>query len=216
MSLSQRVQSLFERWIGGRSSSDDAPLVRTFLTNPQDPNQGLIIDDDTSSLATIGAIHAKIHEGEVFEASYIVPHGSLIGDNVSLYFLCTTGTKVPHVQLRLSCGGDFEWRVYRGTARTGGTAVNKYNVNDNYATTGEMTITHTPGAGANGTARGEYYEPGGRGASAVAARIGATVRIDIEENWRPSTKYLVEMKNISGGDIQMGFVCRFYETDPVD
>jgi hypothetical protein len=167
-----------------------------------------VIDDITGALQVISTVHAEVHEGETYFASYKSPEGGDIGDNQKIEILLVTGAKECHLTFVIAGGGDTE--VYVGenvTADDPGTALAAVNMHRNAAGVATATPTHTPTNASNGDQLENNLLPGGSGGNAG----GGVARKETEWIFKPNTTYVVRGINRGGGAKPMSISLQWYE-----
>jgi hypothetical protein len=110
---------------------------------------GLIpVDDLTEAVEVISYPHHEIHEGNAYCACHGVDLGAATRDYL---IVAPTGPEQAHLTLAVLASLDLDMTLFEGTDRVGGTAVSAGNRNRNSGNSASTVITHTPGAGVDGT-----------------------------------------------------------------
>lgn len=151
--------------------------------------------------------HYNVHEGLAFSAEYAVP---VLANGGTARFVLTTGTAYPHFVFGLDVGGAVRAYFYEGSTYTGGTVVPAYNYNRLSTKTASMTVYHTPTAGTAGTValvNGRYIA----GGESQQTRVGGGLRTSNEFILDVQTVYMLDIVNVSGGNIVAGAVFDWYE-----
>ena len=108
------------------------------------------VDGVTTALKVIDNAHHEIHEG----GSFLMSHTATVGDgSVSELLIITPDTdKFAHMVFDVSATGQTDVDLYKGTAKTAGTAIpTLINHNLNSAIANTTLITHTPAGSGDGT-----------------------------------------------------------------
>lgn len=172
--------------------------------------KALKIDADVGGLIVTDHVHHEIHEGEMFTASYVLPHGSELGNDTSFDMLVSTSTKIPHLFGTVSVGGDAEILWYEGTTTTDdGTEITVYNMNRNSSEAPVEDVFYTPTIDTIGTLLQHVFTPGGSGPQAG----GGATRNTSEWLLKPSTKYLLRVTNRSGSAYMLSVHFEWYSED---
>jgi len=166
------------------------------------------IDGTVGGIVVTEHTHHEVHEGEAFNASYLVPHGSEVANDAAQDFLFVTGTKTAHAFINIAVGGDCDALLYEGTtASANGTGLAELNLNRTSTNTATATAFHTPTVTTEGTLLQQKFLPGGVGPLAP----GSSHSAGAEWILKASTKYLVRVTNRSGGAIQLSIMAEWYE-----
>ena len=104
---------------------------------------------------------------------------------------------------------DTEWWLFEGTAKTTGTTMVEFNHNRNSTNTAGVVVTHTPGAGADGTAIdqrrfGNDSGPAGKGGGGSSTR--GTLEWVLDQN----TDYLFRVTSHTASN-NISIVLDWYE-----
>lgn len=169
------------------------------------------IDAKVGGIVTTDHVHHEVHEGEMFVASYTVPHGSELANDASLDILIVTAAKEAHLFASIGVGGDCEVLFYEdATTSAAGTALAENNMNRRSSATAVETITHTPTVSTTGTLLLQTFLPGGSGpqAGGGASRSNTEWLLDI------NSKYLLRITNRSGSTIQASATLQWYSETP--
>lgn len=102
------------------------------------------------SLYTQDVCARFVHDGSAFLLAY----GATVPVAAEIELRIATGTTEIHMNWIFICDADYTCAVYEATAKThvGGNVLTAYNRNRNILTASTLTVCHTPGAGADGTA----------------------------------------------------------------
>ena len=135
----------------------------------------------------------KVHEGVAFRKWAIF---SAVGNNASSEVLIVTGAKSLHLKTQFSQEGTFQGFIYEDTTTSAdGTSLGApTNFNRTFGGASLTTTTHTPTITDDGTLLCSVKVAGG----SVGQPIGASVKDDIEWVFKPESKYLFRMTNLSG------------------
>lgn len=148
-------------------------------------------------------LHQKVHEGELFTASYKTPDGAPVADNASLDILIRTGTAAPHIEFTVSCAQAYEAILYESTTVTdNGTQLSERNRNRRSNKTSVVDAFHTPTVTATGNLI--LHEL----ASGILGGVSRS-----EEEWilKPNTNYLLRLTNRAGSAQPMSAKVDWYE-----
>lgn len=166
------------------------------------------LDGISGAFVTISAVHAEVHEGATYQASYKSPDGAEIADNGVIEMLLQVGAKYAHTVFSISCGGDSEVALYEGTTfSNAGTALSENNMKRPSGAIASLAATYTPTITLPGTLLLNDFIPGGTGPRAA----GGTARRDSEWILKPNTNYLIRGINRSGNAQPMSIVAQWYE-----
>jgi hypothetical protein len=167
-------------------------------------------DHITGAINMIDVVHHEVHEGEMFTTEYT---RTGVADTGTVQYVMTTGAKQPHLAFTVNAGGACQVWMYEGSTATGGTALPIYNNNRLSSRTPVSSWVHSPSAGTVGTVAlvSGRFIPGG---ASVQTRIGGAVRSNVEWMLRTSTKYTINVVNVSGGAVTVTSVFEWYEEDP--
>jgi hypothetical protein len=174
-------------------------LIQAWLTDG--------LDAATGALKTIDVVHEEVHEGEMFLAEY---SAASVADGGTVRLVLTAGARQPHLSFNVSAGGACQVYLYEGSTSVGGTAVPTYSYNRSGTITPTMAVAHSPSAGTVGTValvNGRYLA----GGNSSNTRIGGGVRQGVEFMFAPSTKYILDTVNKSGGAITVNVATEWYE-----
>ncbi len=163
--------------------------------------------DSTGAAKVIDIIHHEVHEGELFTAEFTK---TAVANGGTVQMVMTTGTKQPHLAFTVQAGGACQVYLYEGATAAGGTAMPIFNNNRLSANAPLSSFVHSPTSGTAGTvsiANGRYLV----GGDSAQTRVGGAVRPNVEYALGTSTKYMVNVVNVSGGAITISTIFEFYE-----
>jgi hypothetical protein len=165
---------------------------------------------DFGALKTISAPHENVHQGITFQASYKSPDGAPVADDGSVIFLVIVGTRKPNITFRAAAGGDAEVLFYEGTqVSDNGTPLQSHNMKRTGTMTPSTAVYVGPTVSENGLLIHNSYLPGGLRQQAT----GGEGRSNTEWILKPSTNYIIQAINRSGGGTPMSLVAQWYEED---
>ena len=169
----------------------------------------LPVDEVTGGLKTIDTVHAEIHEGETFVASYRTADGAPANDNADIEVLLRAGADLtPHLVFEIAAAGEAELEMFEGpTVNAAGTPVTAYNMNRQATQIATMAVLHTPTLGGDGTRILHKALPGGT----HPRQSGSVARDDTEWNLKRDTDYMIRLINRSGANSTLGIVAQWYE-----
>lgn len=154
------------------------------------------IDKTTRMLTTIEYEHYEIHDGDLYQTG---SYTTIDDGNTRMYLLTTDDTtNWAHMVWEIDGTAVTTIEFYEGTARAGGTPMAIGNRNRNTADHHTTLITHTPGAGADGTLI--YSEKFGLAAGNQARQVGES-RQDVEWILARNTKYLLKITSGTDGNV---------------
>ena len=158
----------------------------------------------------------KIHDGDMYQASYKTAEGSDLADNASM----AISFKVPDTNpcfmgFGVSLGGTNEIKLYEGAAGVSGTLLDNINMNRwAYQTEGIVSAAEAQNV-TSVTATGTLihdallvWSVGGGGGAA-----GDLSRVNVEWVLHTGTTYMLRVINRSGGAQSAGFVLQWYEDE---
>jgi hypothetical protein len=158
----------------------------------------------------MGDIHRRIHEGVLFEASYL---SESVADDASILVRITTAAgQSTHLRITPGAGGDAIVKFSEGaTFSSAGTPITPTNRNRVSPNVAQTVIRHTPTVNVAGT---ELLPPSGQflpGGAGFLSTPGAAIA-DFEE-WilAPGTEYLITLTNKAGSSQPLGVSLFFYE-----
>lgn len=156
----------------------------------------LIIDSTTRTTATEEYEHYEIHDGDLYQTS---DYASVDNGNTRMY-LFTTNDSVNWSHLVWEVEGTAVTTIefFESTTRSGGTGMTIGNRNRNIADHHTTTVTHTPGAGADGTLL--YSEKFGLAAGNQVRQVGES-REEVEWVLKRNTKYLLKITSGTDGNV---------------
>jgi hypothetical protein len=159
---------------------------------------------------TISSPHAKVHEGNFYQAGH---YYAAVADDASADLLISTGANYnPHAVIIASVQGNCKAFLYEGvTTSDDGTSVTAYNSNRSSTNTSDPSFYHSPTVSNTGTQIGQGFIPGGEKSGAVGGGGSTEIRSGAEIILKKSTKYLVRITNISGSDAEISITMGFYE-----
>lgn len=152
-----------------------------------------------------GIVHQKIHEGEVFMASW---YDGTVTASANMDTLITVpASTLAHMRAFCGATGATELIIYESTtASSAGSTVTALNTNRNSSKTAGVTVTKNPTLTNTGTAVFLTVNPGGYGVMAGDLPFGGG------EVVLPAGKYLVRQTNITASAIKASTAIQWYET----
>lgn len=166
------------------------------------------VETESKSLVVMDVVHWRIHQGQMFLASYKSPDASPIADDASISMLLVTDGGEPHLVFDVEAGGDCEIQFYEDTTTSNdGTALAEVQMNRNSAKVATLTATHTPTVSGAGTLLMTQFQPGGIAGQSTGGG-GFSPR---EWILKGSTKYLIIATNRAGTAQPMSISAQWYE-----
>jgi len=159
------------------------------------------IDSHVRGLVVVDSLEYSVHRGHRFKISYLVEHGSELGNDAVLNVLVKVGSKHVHAVPRLAAGGDCDLLMYTGTTTSNdGTPIGVVAKNQADERSSNVTAFSAPTITADGSLLWSQFVPGGSGPQAAGGDWS-------EAQWilKCNTYYLFRMTNRSGGVIQLSF-----------
>lgn len=139
------------------------PAQPVILFNPN----GQLVETLNDTLVTFDTVHARVHEGKMFQSSFKAPDASPIADDAAIEILISVGVNTPHLVFRCDMGGNAELVFFEGTTvSSSGTPLSRNNVN---RTSGTLSVTktfHTPTITLAGSTLHNSFQQGGTGGNA--------------------------------------------------
>lgn len=174
-------------------------------------NERIAVDAHSGAQIMIDTVHARVHEGMFFSASYKTPDGSPLADDATLVFLVKVGaTNDAHIVWDAASGGEGQIQFFEGPdVSADGTPLLEANMNRGSSGVAEVTTFHTPtiGGGGNGTELLDMLLPGGTHPRAQ----GSVARPGTEWVLAKSTNYLLIITNRAGSAQQVSAHLQWYE-----
>jgi hypothetical protein len=176
-----------------------------------DGDAPLPVDEITGALVTIDAVHAEIHEGELFSVSYKAPDASPIADNGTIIFVINTGALFAHFIGSGACGGDAQLELVEDAVVTGGAAMTERNHKRTEGDGGNtVNVVRDPGAiPMPGDVLEDLLLPGGTGGNSIGVDGGQRV----EWILTPNSVYLLRLTNRAGNAQPASLRAEWYEED---
>ncbi len=170
-------------------------------------DSGLEQDDISGALVNIPVVHHEVHEGEMYQASFV---NLAVADDATVDLRLVTGAHYCHFVWDAECGGDGEIQFYEAPTISLGTQLTVYNMNRPASADNTLDVYHTPTVGAVGTALlHNSVLSGGRGPNAS----GGSARANTEWILKPNTEYLLRLYNRSGNSQPASIVVQWYEEE---
>lgn len=173
-------------------------------------NRTFRIDSFSKHAVVMGDIHAHIHEGILFEATFM--DEAVVDDGVILVRITTAADQPCHMRIVPGAGGDAQFNLFEDTTfSAAGTEIIPTNRNRFVSTTAVTTVRHTPAVDAPGT---ELLPPAGQflpGGSGFFATPGSTTPEFGEWILAAGTEYLLQVMNLAGTTQPAGLSLLFYE-----
>jgi len=166
-------------------------------------NQIVIADSDGNTVPLVGVdgeyalttasfVVRKIHQGEMFGASYL---WDSIADGDDAEILIATGNKECHLMFQTQCEGNSVIALYEDvTTDDDGTEVASYDLNRVTGNSPASTIYRDPSITDDGLTLPRFLAPGGK-------RVKATGGVSANRNeivLKPNSKYAIRVTNESG------------------
>lgn len=163
------------------------------------------------TLKTISTIHSEVHDGHMYNASYI---WETLADDATGVFLIDTSTKNAHAVINVATGGNAQVKIYEDAVMiSSGTGLSEINMNRVSGRTPMANIYHSPESVLPTTLIFQTFVGGGAGVGAATTASGGTTRIDTEWIFKKNELYVVSVENESGGAAFTSIVVEWYEEE---
>lgn len=186
--------------------AQDVPLFRLVLGQNGSEAVYAEIDSISGGIVQIDAVHQRVHQGKLWDASI---YNAALADAGNLDLLIQTGSSYPHTRFNGDGTGAIRFLLYEGvTVSDAGAAVTAYNRNRNSVNALTATITSGPTISDIGTPiAGNLIGAAGGGS------VGSSIDTFEEFVLKPNEIYLARLTNISGGAIHALVSLIAYEGD---
>ena len=163
------------------------------------------VDERSGYLITISEIHALIHDGKFFSASYV---DETVSNNASLNILIDCNGASPHTRIMCQVGGDCHFRLFENpTVSANGTEITPVNRNRYSPNTATTDLYKDPTVTGDGTLISELISPGGT----ILVSTGGDSSMFEEFILHKDRTYLARITNISGISQPISMELEFYE-----
>lgn len=160
---------------------------------------------------TISTIHSEVHDGHMFNTSYV---WETLADDTTGVFLIDTSTKNAHMVINVMTGGDALVKIWEGaTVISSGTGLSEINMNRVSGLTSMANVYHTPTSCDPSTLIFQTFIGGGAGTGPSGTVSGGAIRIDTEWIFKKSELYVVSVENETGGATFASIVVEWYEEE---
>jgi len=164
------------------------------------------VDSKRHGLVGIDTAHEAVHDGVMFEASYIFV--SVAGSANADILVIVGSKKELHVTFHIVSAGQGLIYLYESpTITANGTALTINDMNRVTKNTSDASAFYTPTVGATGTVLSQSIVEGGTGGN----KIGGQVRWGTEWILKKSTEYLIRVTNNTAQTQNMSIQVEFYE-----
>jgi hypothetical protein len=167
----------------------------------------LFMDNDTSSLVSIDEAHHQIHMGNMFTTDW---YADGLTNTSSANLVLETGVKEAHSYYEVQAETETHFSIYEGVIyAASGTAIARLNKDRTSALTATVFAHHTPttpNISAATLIRTRHF-----GSGNTPTGMSPTVPSLYEIILKPSTKYLFQIINQSGGTGWYAFYLNWYE-----
>ena len=156
----------------------------------------------------IDIVHYKVHDARLYSASFY----NTIASGETQEIMIKTGANEDHIVTQIATSGQALISIQEGiTSSVDGSAVGIHNMNRESTASGTTLIFSGPTWSTNTeTLIYRMLIPGG---AAAQTRVGSQARSGSEWIFKPSTKYLVQIKDQSGSTNTATINFEFYEED---
>lgn len=154
---------------------------------------------------TADTVHEHIHDGDHYNASYLV---AAVANNGNADIRFTTGAKSCHMNAVMTASGKSQFFIYEAPTVSVGTAITIYNNKRSSTNTPTAAVKHTPTVTAAGTTlliNGLIN--GGTGGVSQGGSGGNRNEIV----FKPSTEYLIRLTNTAGTAQDLNILLEWYE-----
>ncbi len=196
-------------------SSSPAAKVTAYQDQPyasrlvDSSGNNLTTDAITNTLVTISLIHNEVHEGEMFESSYI---WDSVADDSSGTITMFTGANDAHMVFAAASGGDAYMYFQAGiSVISSGTALTAYNMKRDAATTATTEVYRDAVGIQPAMVLSEVYSPGGTGTGPQGTAVGGTLRGNTEWILKANAAYTFVVVNKAGSAKPASISLQWYE-----
>jgi hypothetical protein len=149
--------------------------------------------------------HSRVHQGRMYKCSFVL--AAVADDTAVDLILSTPANDYPHLTVAPQVGGDAEFQIFEGTAFSGGSALDIFNMKRTSDNTFGGNAVRSPTINSLGTQLHHSFLPGGAN---VLSTPGVAVNFDREFILNSEMDYHFRVTNRSGGATFVGITLIFY------